>query len=94
MDPDPIIHFNADLDPAPYNSDANLQLLILRPSLAPFWSSVSPLRAPTALIDSILSLQSFFNLNSDVDRDPAFVFDDDPNPASLNNADPDPLHCQ
>jgi hypothetical protein len=38
LDMDATFHFNADLlpDPAPHQSDANLQPLAFRPSTAPF----------------------------------------------------------
>jgi hypothetical protein len=35
-DPDPTFHFAADPDLAPYQSDANLRLMVYRTSAAPF----------------------------------------------------------
>jgi hypothetical protein len=37
-DPEPAFHYYADLDPAPHRKDANLRLLVCRPSTAPFES--------------------------------------------------------
>jgi hypothetical protein len=37
-DPDPAFHFRPDPDHAPHQSDANLQLLVCKPFVAPFFS--------------------------------------------------------
>jgi hypothetical protein len=65
-DPDPSFHFDVDLDqtyyfdadpdPVLHPSDANLRLLVYRPSTDPFWASTPPLKASTALYGSTLSL--------------------------------------
>jgi hypothetical protein len=78
-------HFNADPDPTPHQSFANLRSLVSRPSRA---------------LSLYLKLSNFdFNMdpdsafNSNVDPDPSSQNNADPDPSSQNNADPDPQHC-
>jgi hypothetical protein len=73
---------NADLDPAQYQSDANLRPLVYKPSRAPS----SPLfhGEPLKLLNLVV--------NANPDQDPAIQSNADPDPdlASQNNADPKP----
>ncbi len=54
-EPDPAFPINADLDPAPLQSDGNLGGLVYRPSRAPFLSLQASIVSVTAFHGSILS---------------------------------------
>ncbi len=54
-DPDQNFHFNANPNPAPRQSDANIRPLVYRPSRVPFWTFKPPF---VSVHGSILSLQS------------------------------------
>ncbi len=77
-DPDPTFHFDTDLDPiltvmridpAPYQSDANMRLLVYKPSPAP---CVARVRASPWLR---FEPPQLLNFDFDEDPHPAFDFD-------------------
>jgi len=74
-------------DPAPHQSDANLQPLVYIASRAPFWASMTLMEATTTLHGSIEPLK-FLNFYFHAGLDPTFLSNADP--ASQNKADPDP----
>ncbi len=90
MDPEPTLHFNADLNPAPHQNGANLQPLVyrvqtLQKSIMSFHASIVRVHGPPRLHTEPLKL-----LNFDINANPAFHSNADPDPASQNIADPDP----
>ncbi len=56
--PNPSFHFDADSDPRPHESDANLRPLVYKLSTAPLWAYKPLLWTSAALHSSILSLYS------------------------------------
>jgi hypothetical protein len=79
-DPDPTLHFNADPDPAPHPSDANLRPHVYRAS-----NTIVRIHGPPRLhIEPLNSLMNF-----DINANPAFHSNAEPDPASQNNADQD-----
>jgi hypothetical protein len=74
-DPDPALHFNADPNPAPHQP-ATTGLQALQGSIFILRASIVSVHGPPRLHFELLNL----SFNADLDLDPAFHTDADPDP--------------